>query len=51
MGYEELVVLKAIFYGCTTIPGGEFSVLVTGGTQGFVQAAMANIFLEFQLLD
>ena len=40
--------------GCTAIPGGEFSVLVTSGTQGFGQAAMANakfFLLELQLLN
>ena len=29
-------------HGCTAIPGGEVSVLVTGGTQGFGAAAMAD---------
>jgi len=33
-------------HGCTALPGGNYSVLVTGGTQGFGQAAMgqAEIF-------
>jgi len=29
-------------HGCTAVPGGNYSVLVTGGTPGFGQTAMAN---------